>query len=146
MRNIRNLSIIFLFLTSFIGVSQDCTLGAGGGNTDVMVSVFQLNANQTAKLEALKVVYGVKEKALQKEIESLLEKHPQSTPEELTRLGGKYAVLQEHLVTLSKATDKELLQVFNERQYKRYLELCREAVRKPIVVKPVIYVDSISPK
>lgn len=146
MRILNYTSIVFLFLTSFVGLSQDCTLDAGGGNTDMIVSVFQLNANQTAKLESLKGDYGVKEKALQDEIESLLEKHPQSTPEELTRLGEKYAVLEQNLVTLSKTTDTELLQIFNERQYNRYLELCREAIRKPIVVKPVIYNDSISPK
>lgn len=146
MKIIKYTSIVFLFLSSFLGISQDCTLDVGGANTDVIVSVFQLNANQTAKLESLKGDYVVQQKTLQEELESLLEKHPQSTPEELTILGEKYAVLQQNLVSLSKSTDKELLQIFNERQYNRYLELCREAIRKPIVVKPVIYNDSISPK
>ena len=146
MKIIKYTSLIVLFLTSFLGFAQDCTLDVGGGNTEVIESVFQLNANQTAKLEAIKGDYVVKAKTVEDEIEQLLSSHPQSTPDELTSLGEKYAALQQSLVTLSKAADKELLQIFNERQYKRYLELCREAIRKPIVVQPIIYNDSIAPK
>lgn len=146
MKTIKYTSIIVLFLTSFLGLSQDCTLNIGGGNSEILTSVFQLNANQVAKLESLQGEYVIKAKALQEEMDGLLSKHPQSTPEELTTLGEKYSVLEQNLVAVSKAADKEFLQIFNENQYNRYLELCREAMRKPIFIKPIIYNDSIVPK
>ncbi|WP_298472715.1 hypothetical protein [uncultured Maribacter sp.] len=146
MKIMKDVVVIVLFLISFYGFSQDCTLDIGGGNTEVLISVFQLNANQVAKLEALQGEFKVKAKASQDEMDKLLEKHPQSSPEELTKLGEKYSVLEQNLVNLSRAADKEFLKIFNEKQYNRYLELCREAIRKPIVIKPIIYNDSISPR
>lgn len=146
MKIIRFSVVIVLFLTSFCGFSQDCTLNIGGGNTEVLTSVFQLNANQVAKLEALQGEFIIKAKTSQDEMDKLLANHPQSTPEELTKLGEKYSVLEQNLVSLSRATDKEFLQIFNEKQYNRYLELCKEAIRKPMVIQPIIYNDSISPK
>ncbi|WP_291866947.1 hypothetical protein [Maribacter sp.] len=146
MKIIKYSAVVVLFLTSFCAKSQDCTLNIGGGNAEVMTSVFQLNANQVAKLQALQGEYIIKAKTLQDEMEKVLEKHPQSTPDELTSLGKKYTVLEQNLVGLSKATDKEFLEIFNEKQYNRYLQLCKEAIRKPIVIQPIIYNDSISPK
>jgi len=90
---------IFVFLTSMYVFSQDCTLDiGGGGNTEQLTSVFQLSTKQLTALDSLQGVYTLKEKALQQEIELLLEKHPQSTPKELTILAEKFGVLEQRLL------------------------------------------------
>ena len=48
---------------------------------------------------------------------------------------------------ISEEYDKKLLSTFNERQYRRYVDLCSEVFRKPFLVTPTKYTDSIpSPK
>ena len=132
-----------LLLFSFFGNAQDCTLDVGGKNTDILVKVFQMNAEQIGEMETLGAELEIEIKVIEDEIQKLFDNHPQSTTEELTTLSVKYKVLQEKIVMASKATDKMLLSSFNEKQYDRYLELCYEAVRKPIKVLPVSIKDTI---
>ena len=137
------ITVLFIALLFFFsGKAQDCTLDVGGKNTDVLVSVFQMNEAQVAKMEALGAELRIETKVVEDEIQLLFDTHPQSTQDELTRLSAKYKVLQEKIVMASKATDKMLLSSFNVKQYERYLELCNEAIRKPIRVVPVAIKDS----
>ncbi|RKR12312.1 hypothetical protein CLV91_2438 [Maribacter vaceletii] len=146
MECIKYSSIIVFVFSCFVSFSQDCTLNVGGGNVETIVSVFQLNTNQKNKLEDLKAAYGLEAKTIEDEIEKLLEEHPQSTPQELELLGNKYLVLKNKLADKAEETDLKLLESFNEKQYNRYIELCKEAYRKPFVITPVVYKDSIAPK
>ncbi len=132
-----------LFLFSLNGIAQDCTLDVGGKNFDILIKVFQMNAQQISKMETLRAELGVETKVMEDEIQKLFDNHPQSTPEELTTLSKKYTVFQEKIVMASKAADKMLLSSFNEKQYDRYLELCYEAIREPIKVIPLRLNDSI---
>lgn len=132
-----------LLLFSLSGNAQDCTLDVGGKNSDILVKVFQMNAEQMGKMETLKAELGVETKVVEDEIQKLFDNHPQSTPDELATLSKKYKVFQEKIVMASRAADKTLLSSFNEKQYDRYLELCYEAVRKPIKVMPVSLNDSL---
>ncbi|MFS4494534.1 hypothetical protein [Maribacter sp. 2308TA10-17] len=134
---------IALVLFSISGNAQDCTLDVGGKNTDILVKVFQMNAEQISKMEALRAELQIETKVIEDEIQKLFNEHPQSTPEELTVLSEKYKVFQQKIVMASKAADKTLLSSFNEKQYDRYLELCYEAVRKPIKVQPLVVKDTI---
>ncbi|TMM53229.1 hypothetical protein FEE95_19365 [Maribacter algarum] len=135
--------IIALLLISFSGNAQDCTLDVGGKNSEMLIKVFQMNAEQITKMEALRAELQIETKVVEDEIQKLFDNHPQSTPDELTTLSEKYKVLQQKIVLASKATDKMLLSSFNEKQYNRYLELCYEAIRKPIKVTPAVLKDSI---
>ena len=138
--------VIVSFIALFVSLSvsaQDCTLDVGGKNTDVLVKVFQMNAAQVGNMETLSAELKLETKVIEDEIQKLFDSHPQSTPEELTTLSEKYKVFQEKIVMASKATDKMLLSIFNEKQYDRYLELCYEAVRKPIKVLPTSVKDTI---
>jgi hypothetical protein len=138
--------VIVSFIALFVSLSvsaQDCTLDVGGKNTDVLVKVFQMNAAQIGNMETLSAELKLETKVIEDEIQKLFDSHPQSTPEELTTLSEKYKVFQEKIVMASKATDKMLLSIFNEKQYDRYLELCYEAVRKPIKVLPTSVKDTI---
>ena len=138
--------VIVSFIALFVSLSvsaQDCTLDVGGKNTDVLVKVFQMNAAQVGNMETLSAELKLETKVIEDEIQKLFDSHPHSTPEELTTLSEKYKVFQEKIVMASKATDKMLLSIFNEKQYDRYLELCYEAVRKPIKVLPTSVKDTI---
>lgn len=134
--------IVLVFMSSY-GFGQDCTLDVGGKNSDILIKVFQMNEEQVTKMEALRAELEIETKVIEDEIQKLFDNHPQSTPEELMTLSNKYKVFQQNIVLASKATDKMLLSIFNEKQYDRYLELCREAIRKPIKVVPVRFKDTI---
>lgn len=135
--------LFFLFFT-LSGSAQDCTLDIGGKNGETLISVFQLNQTQIAQMETLSAELALTNKALEDDIQKLFDSHPQSTPEELTTLADKYRVLQQKMVDASWEADKKLLTIFNQKQYQRYLELCNEAIRKPIYVVPIGVKDSIT--
>jgi predicted phage gp36 major capsid-like protein len=117
-------------------LSQDCTLGIGGKDTETIIEVFQLNAEQRARMEDFRAAMSVETKVIEEEEKMLLEKHPQTTADDLTKLAEKYKALQARLMAISITYDKKLLALFNERQYQRYVSLCREALRKPLVLDP----------
>jgi len=136
-------SFIVVLIISNCGFGQDCTLDVGGKNSDILIKVFQMNEEQVTKMETLRAELDIETKGIEDEIQKLFDNHPQSTPEELTTLSNKYKVFQEKIVLASAAADKMLLSTFNEKQYDRYLELCHEAIRKPIKVVPVSLKDTI---
>ncbi|MRI02004.1 hypothetical protein GH721_15780 [Kriegella sp. EG-1] len=131
--------IFFLSIAYGYGQSIDCTLDIGGATANPVVEIFQLNEPQKQKLEELRAKYLLASKSIDDEITKLLAEHPQSTPEELLTLAGKYRKLQLKLMQTSRDVDEELIATFNQQQYDFYLTLCHEAVRKPIVVTPVLY-------
>ena len=134
--------LVFVLCSSF-GSAQDCTLDIGGKNTDLLVDVFQMSSEQVTQMEAWRAALEIETKAIEEDIQKLFNEHPQSTPAELTTLAEKYKVLQQKIVATSKATDKKLLAIFNEKQYDRYLVLCNEAFRTPIQVVPVRQKDTV---
>jgi len=144
MKNFLNiLGLSLVFLTGSVQ-AQNCTLDIGGKNAETMVTVFQLNEAQVATMETLQRLLAVETGHLEKQIEKLLAEHPQSTEEELIKLAEKYKVLQQEIVTVSYESDKKLLSEFNAKQYERYLQLCKAAIRRPIAVVPKVYNDSIA--
>jgi aminoglycoside phosphotransferase family enzyme len=126
--------------------AQNCTLDIGGKNTETIIDVFQLNEAQIATMETLRGELAVETKSVEDQIEKLLAEHPQSTEEDLIKLADKYKVLQQKIVNASYESDKKLLSQFNPKQYERYLQLCKAAIRRPIAVIPKIYNDTIEPE
>lgn len=123
--------------------AQDCTLDIGGDNTDMMIEVFHLSDQQIKTMENLKSDLEIRIKSLKEAIQKLFDDHPQSSTEELQVLADKYRVLEQKIMDASWECDKKLLTTFNERQYGRYLDLCREAFRKPIRITPVAVKDTV---
>ncbi len=146
MKYIKYSSVLVILFSCYFSFSQDCTLNVGGSNEEIIISVFQLNSIQKNKLKTIKEAYSVDVKALEDEISKLMEDHPQSTPEDLEILGNKYIVLKNKLTEKSEETDLELLKIFNQKQYSRYVELCNEAYRKPFKITPIVYKDSTGQK
>lgn len=131
------------FLYTFWGMAQDCTLDIGGKNGDTLIQVFQMNEEQISQMETWRAELNVEIKVIEEEIQKLFDNHPQSTPAELTTLASKYKVFEQKIVDASRATDKNLLSIFNSKQYDRYLELCHEAIREPIQVVPLVLKDTV---
>ncbi|MEE9364643.1 MAG: hypothetical protein V3U92_18745 [Cellulophaga sp.] len=130
-------STLCLFM-AFLGYAQDCTLGINGKDAQTIISVFQLNDGQVYKMTNWGAELDDKTKLLQDKIEALLKEHPQETNAELAKLALKHNNILSEIVDLSKAYDKKLIAVFNDKQRERYTLLCKEAMRKPLLVTPKI--------
>ncbi len=122
-----------LFINTGFSQIDDCSLDVGGKNTEVLIQVFQLNEDHQSKLETWTAELELQSRVIEDEISQLLEHHPQSTEADLLNLSEKYAKLKDKLFLLSLQYDQKLLGVFNEKQYKFYTELCREAFRRPLI-------------
>lgn len=139
-------ALVLLLFLSFSSNAQNCTLDIGGNNAEVVVGIFQLNETQIATMERLAGELEIENKTVEDDIKKLLNEHPQSTTEDLMTLADKYRKLQQKIVDASLAKEKELLSLFNEKQYERYLVLCNEAIRDPIRVVPISIKDTIDPE
>ena len=116
---------------------DNCTLDIGGQDTEVLISVFQLNDKQQEYLAAWRGELSVQVRTLEDSIAQLLETHPQSTEADLQNLSKKYAQLKDQLVALTVEYDQRMLGTFNQKQYEFYAELCKEALRRPLVPVPL---------
>ena len=119
-----------------VQAQQECSLGIGATESDTIIQIFQLKEEQITNLEEFKAVLEIETRLLDEERKNLFENHPQSTPEDLTALGAKYKVLEERMKQVFKKYDLKLLALFNEKQYQRYVTLCQEVSRQPLVVVP----------
>lgn len=135
-------SCLILVLFGLLGLHghaqlDDCSLDIGGQDTDVLITVFQLNEKQQTHLESWRGELSILVRTIEEDISQLLENHPQSTEADLFNLSEKYAKLKDQLVALSKEYDQKMLGTFNPKQYAFYSELCREALRRPLVPVPL---------
>jgi uncharacterized protein (DUF1330 family) len=115
---------------------KDCSLGIGATESDTIIQIFQLKEEQITKLEEFKAALEIETRLLDVERKNLFENHPQSTPEDLMALGAKYKVIEEKMKQVFGKYDLKLLAIFNEKQYQRYVSLCQEVSRQPLVVIP----------
>jgi len=137
MMTFKSLFVLFgALMACFALNAQDCTLAIGGRDADVIIQVFQMNNEQIAKMQGWSTELEKEMETAQVQIDQLLESQPQETPEQLAQLAIKYKALQARMVEISKSYDKKLLAIFNERQYRRYVGLCREVFLKPLEVAP----------
>lgn len=141
-RNYRNMRITnFLFIIVLLVFNytaaqlSDCTLAVGGKDTEVIIQVFQLNDAQQEKLMNWIGELQLYHKEKADEIRQLFDTHPQQTTEELEQLAEKYKGLRDEIEANSRAMDLKLIATFNQKQYERYVALCREAGREPMVVE-----------
>lgn len=125
--------VILLSLQSSFGQQQECTLGVGGKDNEVIIQVFQLNQEQQQKLEEWSGEFLLIQKEHRDNVRELFDTHPQDTPSQLLQMSEKFALLKEELLTASRNIDRKLLALFNDRQYMRYIELCEEVKRRPML-------------
>lgn len=114
------------------GQLQDCTLGIGNKDTEVIYEVFKLSEEQKVVAEVLAAEYQKNSLLIQKKVDQLFESHPQGNPEDLQLMARKFDSLKIQLSSMSRSYDQKLLGLFNEKQYEVYLQLCNEVMRKPL--------------
>jgi len=137
---------ILLFFILFTGIAQtaDCTLGIGGKDTETIIQVFQLSEEQLVLMEGWIQDLNKSNELIEEQMDILLDKHPQSNEEELQTLAEKFKVLRTEILNNSKICDQKLVGILNENQYKRYIALCNEALRRPLT--GLISKDETSPE
>lgn len=114
------------------GQLQDCTLGLGNKDTDVIFKVFKLSDEQKILAEALASEYRTNSRLIQDQVDQLFESHPQRTQEDLQRMAQKFDSLKIQLTSMSRSYDQKLVGLFDQKQYEVYLQLCNEVMRRPL--------------
>lgn len=117
---------------SFALSAQQCTLGIGGTDPDLIIQVFGLSEGQQLQLQTWAAALEAENAPLEAQARTLLDTHPQSTIEELAALGHKYEEIKDAMLENARRYDRLLLGTFSDRQYQRYAELCREVGRQPM--------------
>jgi hypothetical protein len=112
--------------------AQDCALGMGGTPPEQIAELFHLEDWQQQRMHAWADALEAENAPLQKSLDSLLEAHPQETPEQLTALGQKFEAIKERMVGNSLRYDRLLLGIFRPGQYRKYEAICREVGRMPL--------------
>jgi hypothetical protein len=114
------------------GQLQDCTLGIGNKDTELIFKVFKLSEEQQVLAEALASEFQKDSRLIQEQVDQLFDTHPQRTPEDLQDLAKKFDSLKIQLTSMSRAYDQKLLGIFDEKQYEVYVQLCNEVMRQPL--------------
>lgn len=112
--------------------AQECGLGIGGRDTDLIIQVFELSESQQGLLNTWVSELEAENAAIQQKARELLDSHPQSTTEELEVLGRKYQEFKEMMLANALRYDRMLLGTFSDLQYERYAKLCNEVRRSPM--------------
>ncbi|PWL38256.1 hypothetical protein DKG77_08230 [Flagellimonas aquimarina] len=124
----------FLFANLYGMAQQDCILGIGGQDDEMISEVFQLNDEQMEKMRNWSAELRIRNEILKNQAEFLLKKHAQSSPEDLVAMSQKYKDILDSMKQNVLRQDKRLLSIFNEKQYNFYLELCSQLTLQPIYV------------
>ncbi len=127
--------LLFFQFFLFLVKAQECTLDLGSDNLELITKVFQLNETQVGQVEEWKAQLAVESRLIEEQIKELFNTHPQSNYDEIEAMSKKYKVFQDKLVNLSLSYDNKLVQVFNDKQYERYVTLCNEAALEPLIKK-----------
>jgi hypothetical protein len=128
----RHLVLLTMSLITWHVSAQDCALGMGGTDPEQIAKLFQLEDWQQQRMHAWVEALEAENTPLQKKLDSLLEAHPQETPEQLTALGQKFEAIKERMVGNSRRYDRLLLGIFRPGQYRKYEAICREVGRMPL--------------
>lgn len=124
--------LIIPFLTALALQGQDCTLGLGGTDPNTIAGAFELDEGQQKRMQIWVDALEAENAPLQKQLDSLLQSHPQSNPEQLTALGQKYDAIREQMVNNSLRYDRLLLGIFRPAQYRKYEAMCDDAGLFPL--------------
>ena len=107
-------------------------MGVGGPDGETIAEVFQLNELQREKLKNWSAELRIRNGYLSEKAEYLIGKNRTSSPEELLKVSVAYRVLLDSMESNIRMMDLRLLQIFNDRQYRYYVELCGRLSLRPI--------------
>ena len=139
---LRTIFLLAIGLAAWHASAQDCALGMGGTDPRQIAALFQLEDWQQERMHRWVETLASENGPLQQKLDSLLESHPQETPEQLTALGQKFEAIKEQMVANSIRYDRLLLGIFRPRQYRKYEAICREVDRLPLEPTSEVFLDS----
>jgi hypothetical protein len=140
MKIFKYVSLIWILGGLSGATAQDCTLGLGGKDSDLIIQVFDLDSTQQAGLRTLAIALKAENDHLEEKAQTLLDTHPQNSEEALASLGSQYQTIKDQMVENAARYDRLLLGLFNPDQYALYRELCLEVVREPLT--PILAEDT----
>ena len=111
---------LMVSLITLKATAQDCALGMGGTPPEQIAEFFQLEDGQQQRMHTWVAALEAENAPLQQKLDSLLQAHPQETPEQLTALGQKFEAIRERMVGNSLRYDRLLLGIFRPGQYRKY--------------------------
>lgn len=132
MKILKKISFTLFLFSLAASFGQECTLNISGADSTAIASAFQLSPSQLEKMGNWQRELQKKTGLLMEQLSSLMESHPRESQSDLAALGSKYEELKEQILQISISYDRRLLGTFNERQYARYLELCKAVSREPL--------------
>ena len=122
------------FSLMFVAHGQECALGVATVSSKTLIDVFQLRDGQLVSLKKIQNDAAEAMKQAQEEIKKLFEEAPQDTPTQLKALNTKHEAFLVEMEAISLSYDTAFLKELNPKQYQRYVTLCTEAKRTPIVL------------
>jgi hypothetical protein len=123
---------LIVSLIALKATAQDCALGMGGTPPEQIAEFFQLEDWQQQRMHTWVAALEAENAPLQQKLDSLLQAHPQETPEQLTALGQKFEAIRERMVGNSLRYDRLLLGIFRPGQYRKYEAICQDVGRVPL--------------
>ncbi len=130
---IKRLLVFSLFVFCDLAFAQeDCYLGIGGKDDETIIEVFQLDENQVEKMKNWGAELKYRNSFLLDQAKRLLEKHSESSAEELMAMSYEYRDLLDSMKSNMRMLDQRMLSLFKDDQYNLYVKLCNTASRSPI--------------
>ncbi|MFD2101151.1 hypothetical protein [Flagellimonas iocasae] len=125
---------LFLLLNFSAFAQDDCLLGIGGKDDEVIAEVFQLNDEQQEKLRNWSAELKIRNGILKEKADFLIKKHEESSIEELLKVSPEYGNILDSMKQNVRMMDKRLLATLNPKQYEFYMELCSKLTLRPIYI------------
>lgn len=111
---------------------EDCFLGIGGQDDDMIKRVFELTEVQVEQMRNWGAELKYRNEIFEIRAERLLKNHAQSSPEDLMKMSYQYKALLDSMQSNMRLLDKRMLGIFTKDQYNLYIMLCNQVYRSPI--------------
>lgn len=124
--------LLFLFFPLLLFSQEDCLLGIGGKDDEIIKAVFELTDEQAEQMRNWGAELKFRNEIFEIKAENLLKNHAQSSPEDLLKMSYQYKVLLDSMESNMRLLDKRLLSIFTTDQYNLYIMLCNQVYKSPI--------------
>lgn len=124
----------FISLTCFaFGFSQeDCYLGIGGKDEEIIEKVFQLDSTQVEQMRNWGAELKYRNSFLIGKANNLVKRHTESSPKVLMAMSVEYKKILDSMQGNLRMLDRRMLGIFNEEQYNLYVMLCNQISNSPL--------------
>lgn len=112
--------------------AQDCLLGIGGKDDEVIIQTFKLTEEQQENLKNWGAELKFRNEIYTNRLKNVLRNYPTETLEDIEVRAQKHSDLLDSMEANMRLLDKRLLGLFSVEQYNLYVSLCNQIQRVPI--------------